>query len=101
MPRGDGTGPIGQGPMTGRGLGNCIAYGIPALAGAAMAFGLGRRRGWFGQGTGFGRGFSRGFGGAQYVASSEGELSELKNQAQAMEEGLKDIRNRISELEKK
>lgn len=24
MPRGDGTGPNGQGPMTGRGMGRCI-----------------------------------------------------------------------------
>jgi hypothetical protein len=24
MPRGDGTGPLGQGPMTGRGMGYCV-----------------------------------------------------------------------------
>lgn len=39
MPRGDGTGPWGLGPMTGRGLGYCPAYG-------ARAFGPGPRWAW-------------------------------------------------------
>ncbi len=51
MPRKDGTGPMGQGPFTGRGFGNCLAYGIPVIAGAIAAFGFGRRRGWFGHGA--------------------------------------------------
>lgn len=45
MPGGNGTGPLGQGPMTGRGLGVC-AGAVPA----GYGMGLGRRRG-------FGRGF--------------------------------------------
>ncbi len=40
MPRQDGTGPMGAGAMTGRGLGPC---------------GCGMRRGWFGFGRGYGR----------------------------------------------
>lgn len=44
MPGYDGSGPRGQGPGTGWGLGPC---------------GAGRRRGY---GSGFGRGFSRGYG---------------------------------------
>lgn len=39
MPRGDGTGPWGAGPMTGRGLGYCPSYGT-------RAFGPGPRRAW-------------------------------------------------------
>jgi len=29
MPRGDGTGPLGMGPMTGRAAGYCAGYGMP------------------------------------------------------------------------
>ena len=74
MPRGDGTGPTGQGPLTGRGLGSCIGTGIRRLfqrpaAGVtqpnAMSYGriAGRgarsangRRAGRGQGQGRGRG---------------------------------------------
>ncbi|MFW6102913.1 MAG: DUF5320 domain-containing protein, partial [Chloroflexota bacterium] len=31
MPWGDGTGPAGMGPMTGRGLGYCSGYGAPGF----------------------------------------------------------------------
>ncbi|NIV97652.1 hypothetical protein GWN26_00245, partial [Candidatus Saccharibacteria bacterium] len=46
MPRFDGTGPQGQGPMTGRGMGRCADA---------------QRPGW-GQGRGMGRGAGRGMG---------------------------------------
>ncbi len=100
MPGGDETGPMGQGPFTGRGLGNCLAYGIPALAGAAAFFGFGRKRGWFGRGAGrgFGAGFARGLGfGRGYGWSSDApskddELNALKQQA-------KTIQDKITELE--
>jgi hypothetical protein len=32
MPRGDGTGPFGQGPMTGRGAGYCVGSGYVGAA---------------------------------------------------------------------
>ena len=74
MPRFDGTGPAGMGPMTGWGRGYCntsqAAYG-PAPAwgpgysgtayGSGFGSGLGRGRG-FGQGRGFNRGFWPGTG---------------------------------------
>ena len=43
MPRGDGTGPMGQGPMTGRGAGLCAGNVQPGFAGgqAGRGFGLG------------------------------------------------------------
>ena len=76
MPRFDGTGPLGLGPGTGRGLGPCLNAGYPApYWGLGRGwFGYGRRwfcrgfgfgRGWFGRGRGFGRGWfgrGRGFG---------------------------------------
>lgn len=55
MPGFDGTGPMGQGPMTGRGMGYCG----PAQGGTpGRPLGLGMRRG-FGGGRGRGRGFRR------------------------------------------
>ncbi len=55
MPRGDGTGPEGRGPRTGRGLGRC---GPGRGAG-----GTGRGRGRdMGRGMGAGRGLGRGLG---------------------------------------
>jgi len=56
MPRGDGTGPWGQGPMTGRGLGYCAGYPHPGFAYSGPGFGRGFGRGW-GRGFGRGRGF--------------------------------------------
>lgn len=69
MPRGDGTGPMGMGPMTGRAAGYCTGSGVPGFANPVPRQGLGFRRGYgsfargagFGRGGGFGRGFSRGF----------------------------------------
>lgn len=53
MPRGNGTGPVGLGPMTGRGMGNCAGYPVPGYmnTGFGRGFGYGRRRGfgrWYG-----------------------------------------------------
>lgn len=41
MPRGDGTGPMGLGPMTGRGLGYCAGYGAPGFTNPMPGMGLG------------------------------------------------------------
>jgi len=74
MPFGDGTGPLGLGPMTGRAAGFCAGFGRPGFAspmpgyhypyGYAHAAPAWSRWGWgFGRGLGrgFGRGFSRGW----------------------------------------
>ena len=53
MPRGDKTGPRGQGPMTGRALGFCAGYDSPGFT-KGFGGGMGRGRGW-----GFGGGFGR------------------------------------------
>ena len=49
MPSGDGTGPDGIGPMTGRGLGYCTGYSTPGFMTAGVGIGMARRRG-FGRG---------------------------------------------------
>jgi len=56
MPRGDGTGPGGMGPMTGRGAGYCAGYSVPGYmnpyggrypgGGRAFGGGFGRGRGY-------------------------------------------------------
>lgn len=53
MPRGDGTGPWGEGPMTGRGLGFCTGFDRPGIAYPRYGRGFGWSRG-FGRGRGFG-----------------------------------------------
>ncbi len=66
MPFGDGTGPRGLGPMTGRGAGFCAGFGRPGFAnpmpGYPYPYGYGHlapgRPRW---GRGFGRGFGRGW----------------------------------------
>ncbi len=65
MPLGDGTGPMGYGPMTGRAAGYCAGYGMPGYMSPVPGGGWGMGRGWgrgFGWGRGRGRGWGRGFG---------------------------------------
>ena len=64
MPRGNGTGPMGEGAMTGRGLGRCSGtFNAGAARGAGRGF-AGR-----GGGCGLGRG-----GGAGHAAGSLNDL---------------------------
>ena len=47
MPRGDGTGPAGMGPMTGRGAGFCAGFRVPGYLNlVGQGLGLGRGRGY-------------------------------------------------------
>ena len=62
MPGGDGTGPAGMGPMTGRAAGYCAGYPMPGYANPIPGRGLGF--GW-GRGFGFGRGLGLGFRGGR------------------------------------
>lgn len=62
MPRGDGTGPSGQGPMTGRGAGWCSGSDAPGYASAPADQGQGRGGGGRGRGQGRGRGPGRWWG---------------------------------------
>lgn len=46
MPRGDGTGPMGRGPMSGRGTGFCnLANAAQSVVGLGLGLALRRRRG--------------------------------------------------------
>jgi len=119
MPRGDGTGPMGMGAMTGRASGFCAVSEVPGYAnpvperGFGMGFGRGRGtwgRGFGGGGRGWRNMFSATglpgrmrFGG--YTVSyrkpdPEMEKQALKNEAEALQTELNFIKKRLGEIEK-
>jgi len=127
MPGGNGTGPLGMGPMTGRAAGFCAGFAVPGYMNPMGAGGyFGRGRGFGGRGSGRGRrnwfyatgipGWARaaygmpGYGGAVNPNLYSGapfaptlnvqqELDGLKNQAEYLEDALDGIKKRIEELE--
>lgn len=122
MPRGDATGPMGMGPMTGRGAGYCAGFGVPGYMNKipGRGFGMGFRRGAGfggrgGRGGGFGyrnRFFATGVPG--WLASTGGifsvpypetapdmEKQLLNNQAEILQKELNAIKKRLEELNTK
>ncbi|MDD5326333.1 MAG: DUF5320 domain-containing protein [Phycisphaerae bacterium] len=114
MPRGDGTGPAGMGPMTGRAVGYCAGYPAPGVMNPVGGRGYWGR----GRGGGRGRGFGRaraGFGGPAWggvvdpyayggapfapAMTAEQELAGLKQQADYFQDALGEIKERIGQLE--
>ncbi|MEW6619108.1 MAG: DUF5320 domain-containing protein [bacterium] len=116
MPAGDGTGPMGMGPMTGRAAGYCAGYQMPGYANPipGRGFGMG-----FGRGRGFGMGRGRGFRHWYYATGLPGwarfgyppaypyepelnpeqEKRMLQDEANALKQSLQDVESRISALE--
>ena len=113
MPRGDGTGPMGMGAMTGRAAGFCAGFGMPGNANPAPGRG-------FGMGSGRGRGFRGGGRGWRNMFNATGlpgwmrfggyatpfqkpdpemEKRALKNQADALQSELDVIKKRLGEIE--
>ena len=114
MPRGDGTGPAGMGPMTGRAAGFCAGFGVPGYANPVGGRGYWGRGGGFGRGRGFGWGRAgygipawdaAGYPSAPYPApfaqapTPENELAELKQQADYFQDSLDEIKKRMEELD--
>jgi hypothetical protein len=118
MPRGDGTGPRGMGPMTGRAAGYCAGYEMPGymnpIAASPMGMGFGRGRRFAGRGFwSGGRGrrnmfYATGLPGwmrfGPYSAPNqkpgpEMEKEALKNQAEALQTELDLIKRRLAEIE--
>jgi len=108
MPRGDGTGPQGLGPATGRGGGFCAGYAVPGYANfrpyCSFGSGRGRRNGYYATGlTGWQRA-GAGWTGqvvppVETPASRELELATLKAQAENVARTLDSIRKQIERLE--
>jgi len=106
MPRGDKTGPMGMGPMTGRGAGYCNGFAVPGYANPTPFAG--------GYGCGLGRGFGRGnmfratgmsgwarYGFPAYKGTSEAPFDEktlLTNQAEFLENQLQQVKKRLYDL---
>jgi len=104
MPAGNGTGPNGTGPLTGRGMGFCAGYDSPGY----MNSGGGRGRGFRGRGFGMGRGFAdrwaypgsnRGYPVGAPAYSQEDQLSAMKGQADYLEKSLQNVRDQIARME--
>lgn len=102
MPRGDRTGPIGMGPMSGRGAGFCAGFAMagfmnPGNASCGMGFGRGCG-GW-----GFGRthGFKGALGGAYFSQPAYqeppavNEKDYLSSQAKYLEKELQKVKKRL------
>ena len=118
MPAGDRTGPMGNGPMTGRAAGLCTGNSMPGYANPAGG------RGFFGAGRGRGRGGGRGWRNWFYATGvpfrarrnypgfqpygdpyygqelrPEDEAGMLREQAEFMQKEINSINERIKELE--
>jgi len=120
MPGGDGTGPFGMGPMTGRAAGFCAGYPVPGYMNPIPGRGFwrwGAGRGFWGRGRGWRHWYYAtglpGWARAAYpwwgstpwsplatAPSREDELKALKQQAEFFQECLSDIQKRVAELEK-
>ena len=117
MPRGDGTGPNGMGPMTGRAAGYCAGYNTPGFANSFGGRGMGR--GGFGRGGGgrFGHrnmyyatgvpGWMRygtqapianPWGAPAPAMTSQNEVEALRQQAEFLQQSLEGINKRLEEL---
>ena len=125
MPRGDRTGPVGTGPLTGRAAGFCAGYNVPGSMnpGGENWYGYGR---CFGRGRGFGPGGGHGWRNRFYATGVPGwamwgtrgplpyhggpvsppaamdtqdELKILTQQAEEIKTVLDNIQNRIKELQ--
>jgi len=98
MPAGDGTGPKGTGPMTGRGAGYCTDYDAPGFTNSmpGRGFGMGWGRGRGRRGRGRGRfGYAPAWGAPRPAQG----LEFLKAQAEGLKQQLDAIGRRIVELE--
>lgn len=71
MPLRNGTGPLGQGPRTGRGFGNCC-----------------------------GRGWDRGFGWRRPAISPKEEKEMIEDELSLLKEEMSDLEQRLKELKK-
>lgn len=123
MPAGDGTGPLGMGPRSGRAAGYCAGFGRPgyanALPGRGFGMGFGRGRGAWGGGFGGGRGWRhmfyatglpgwarfggfaapKGYSGPYPKPDPEMEKQALKSQADDLQSELDAIKKRLAEIE--
>jgi len=101
MPRGDGTGPLGLGPMTGRAAGFCAGFPVPGFLNPVPGLGWGRGWAWrrwaWARPWGFPLAYPWGFGYAPVYDEKEA----LKAWSGALRRQLEAIEKRLAELESK
>ncbi len=102
MPSGDRTGPLGQGPMTGRRMGFCAGFNNPGFMNSGFGRGFGR-----GSGRGFGRGrgprnafVSQAQAMPMQVAQPVQTITESQEK-ELLEADLKDLKAEMKEIEKR
>jgi len=96
MPQGDRTGPNGQGPMTGRGMGFCSGSNTPGYMNSESGRGMGRG---FGRGRRFG--FRQGFVQPQVqpqVITEAQEKEMLKQELEAIKAEQSEIEAQLKKL---
>ena len=105
MPRGDRTGPSGEGPNTGRGMGYCTGNDHPGFMNAISNRGRGYGRGFHG-GAGYGRGAGLGFRGGfgSYNPGNISDVSEktlIENEIRILKDQLSALEDRLSNNKEK
>ncbi len=101
MPRGDRTGPSGEGPKTGRGMGYCTGNDQPGYMTSQSNWGRGYRRRFHG-GPGYGGGVRYGYG--NYYHGNVTDVSEktlIENEIRILKDKLSALEDRLSNTEKK
>jgi hypothetical protein len=117
MPRGDRTGPMGAGAMSGRAAGICAGFDTPGYANPTSAGGVrmraGRGRGsWSGPAAGsrgwcyrpfaigrMGRRYFGGYGSALQPLNPELEKESLRNRSRVLQSELDAVNQRLAEIE--
>jgi len=105
MPRGDRSGPSGEGPNTGRGMGYCTGNDHPGFMNAISNRGRGYGRGFHG-GAGYGQGaglrFRGGYGSYNPgIVSDVSEKTLIENEIRILKDQLSALEDRLSNNEKK
>ena len=113
MPRGDRTGPLGEGPKTGRQMGYCTGHDGPGYVnlhwrrgpgfGPGRGLGRGPGRGFrYGWGDGYGRGFGPepGFGYGRVYGEIPGvsEKTLIENEIRMLKDQLSSLEDHLSKL---
>ena len=106
MPGGDGTGPMGLGAGTGRGMGYCEGFAVPGYANAGFGMGRGRgfRRMYYAPGVLAGAKYARYpntrvFYSGMNADPAADEKEALKNEADYLEKQLTVLRERLKAFE--
>jgi hypothetical protein len=90
MPGFDRTGPLGQGPMTGRGFGPC-GRGLGWRRGFGRGFGFGLGRGW---------GIGRSFGWGAAPAPRQTQKQDLEDYRKSLKEELEAVEKEMAEMDR-